>query len=44
MYKEQRVIVKKSRFIKEQETSWLLCKLGVKALLNKISLLGELLR
>ena len=34
---------KKSRFIKEQETSELLSSLGIKAPLNKIPLLGYIL-
>ena len=34
---------KKSRFIKEQEASWLLSSLVTKTLLHKISLVGPLL-
>ena len=35
--------IKKSRFVKEQETKWLLSSLGVKKPLNKIPLLGNIL-
>ena len=31
---------KKSKFIKQQEASWLLTSLGIKTTLNKIPLLG----
>ena len=34
---------KKSRFIKKQEASRILCSLGLKTPLNKIPLLGDLL-
>ena len=34
---------KKSRFIKEQEAKGLLSKLGIKALLSKIPILGDIL-
>ena len=34
---------KKSRFMKEQEAKGLLSNLGIKILLNKIPLLGDLL-
>ena len=34
---------KKSKFLKEQEASGLLSSFGIKALLNKIPLLGPLL-
>ena len=33
---------KKSKFIKKQETSGLLCRLGIKAPLSKIPLVGSL--
>ena len=33
----------KSKFIKEQEAKGLLCSLGLKIRLNKISLLGDIL-
>ena len=33
--------IKKSRFMKEQETKGLLSNLGIKVPLNKISLLGD---
>ena len=35
--------IKKSKFIKEQEASGLLCSLGIKTPLNKITLLVPLL-
>ena len=34
--------IKKSRFVKEQEGKGLLCNLGIKTLLSKISLLNVL--
>ena len=34
---------KKSRFIKYQEAKWLLSKLGIKAPLSKIPILGDIL-
>ena len=37
------VIVKKLKFMKEEEASGILSSLGIKAPLNKISLLGPLL-
>ena len=35
--------LKKSRFVKKQEAKGLLSKLGIKTLLNKIQLLGDIL-
>ena len=35
--------IKKSRFVKEQKTKGLLSNLGIKTLLNKITLLGNIL-
>ena len=35
--------IKKSKFIKKQEASGLLSKLGIKTLLSKIPLLGDVL-
>ena len=37
------VVVKKSRFSKEQEAKGLWSRLGIKAPLNKIPLLGDIL-
>ena len=34
---------KKSRFIKNQETKGLLCNLGIKTPLSKVSVLGDIL-
>ena len=34
---------KKSKFIKQCKTSWLLSNLGIKMLLNEVSLLGPFL-
>ena len=34
---------KKTRFIKQQEASWLLGSLGMKTLLSKIPIVGQLL-
>ena len=34
---------KKSRFIKNQETKWLLSSLGIKTLLSKLPILGDIL-
>ena len=39
----QCVIIKKSKFIKEQEASGLLRSLGIKTVLSKIPLVGHLL-
>ena len=42
-YQNMLYVVKKSRFIKEQEAKGLLSSLGLKTSLNKIPLLGDIL-